>query len=290
MKFIESRSLSISVFLHIAAVIIATIGLPVLLPEKPDPQPLVMTVELLPMSEISNVKPSDKQIQKEQKAPVVKNTKPIPPTIKEPPKPKDPPPPEPEKKPFNPMDDAEPLPADKQKPKEQEKPKEEPKPQKEPEKPKDQPKQKPQEDFQALLNKLQAEAKANQVKDAKDKTNQEENKTRSDAPYDDSMPMSISEKDMIRSQFIPCWTMPAGAKDAHTLAARVKLKLQADGTVLEATLAPDQRGRYNSDPFFRAAADSAIRAAHKCSPLKNLPADKYNSWKDMELNFNPADL
>ena len=140
------------------------------------------------------------------------------------------------------------------------------------------------------MNQLNQESKVVKDKKAKDDTNTPKNTTKSDAPYDDSMPLSITEKDMIRSQFIPCWTMPAGAKDAHTLAARVKLKLQADGTVIEATIAPDQQGRYNSDMFFRAAADSAIRAAHKCSPIKNLPADKYNSWKEMELNFDPSEL
>ena len=37
-------------------------------------------------------------------------------------------------------------------------------------------------------------------------------------------------------------------------------------------------------------SDSALRAVHKCSPLKNLPIDKYGSWRAMELNFDPQDL
>jgi type IV secretory pathway VirB10-like protein len=250
----------------------AAFGLPAIMPDKSEPMPLVMTVELLPVGEITNVKPSEKPIQQEKKAKVVKTTKPVTPAAPE--KPKEPTPPSDEKKPFDPMEDAEPLPSDKPTP--QDKPKEESKPK--------------ADDFTALLNKLQQEAKENKDKTAKDTANTTENTTRSDAPYDDSMPLSISEKDTIRSQFLVCWTMPAGAKDAHTLASRIKVELRPDGTVLKAELAPDQRGRYASDPFFRAAADSAIRAVHKCSPIKNLPPEKYNSWRAMELNFDPKDM
>lgn len=266
----ETRSLSWSITLHTTLVLIAAFGLPALLPKTPEPVPLVMSVELLPISEISNVKPSDKPITEEKKAQTVKTSKPVEPTVKEQPKEQAPP-----EKPA-PAEKAEPLPSDKPKPKEEEKKKDDEK--------------KKQDDFAALLNQLKQETKVVKDKTAKDNTNVEKNTTKSEAPYDDSLPLSISEKDAIRSQFIPCWTMPAGAKDAGSLAVRVKIKLQPDGAVLEATLADDLRGRYASDTYFRAAADSAIRAVYKCSPLKNLPQDKYGSWKDTELTFNPSDL
>ncbi|MES2984629.1 MAG: cell envelope integrity protein TolA [Pseudomonadota bacterium] len=270
---VQSRSLSFSIVLHTVAVLFAAFGLPVLMPSPTEPIPLVMTVELLPVGDVTNVKPSEKPIQQEQKAQAAKNSKPITPTAQEKPKAPTPPAP-PEKKPFDPTEDAVPAPDAKEKPVE---------------KPKDEAKSKP-DDFAKLLNQLQEEAKAEKSKDAKDKTTGAENKTKSDAPYDDSAPLSISEKDTIRSQFLVCWTMPAGAKDAQSLAARIKVEFQADGTVLSATLAADQQGRYGSDPFFRAAADSAIRAVHKCSPLKNLPPEKYNSWRSMEMNFDPKDM
>jgi outer membrane biosynthesis protein TonB len=269
---LESRSLSFSILLHVAAVLVAAFVLPALLPPRAEPMPLVMTVELLPVGETTNIKPSEKPIQKEKKAPTPKTTKPVQPTVTEKPKEPKPPTPTADKKPFDPTEET--VPSDKAKPKD--KPKEEAKPK--------------EDDFEALLNKLKQEAKTDKSKEAKDSTNSEENKTRSDAAYDDSMPLSISEKDTIRSQFLTCWTMPAGSKDAHTLAVRIKMELQADGTVLKAVIAPDQMGRYNSEPFFRAAADSALRAVFKCSPLKNLPPEKYGSWREMELNFDPQDL
>ena len=49
--------------------------------------------------------------------------------------------------------------------------------------------------------------------------------------------------------------------------------------------------RAASDSFFRAAAESALRAVKNpnCSPLK-VPLDKYDEWKTMTLTFNPKDL
>ena len=289
MALVEHRSLSYSALLHLLLVLVAFVGLPVLLPPRPDPAPLVMSVELLPISEVSNVKPSDQPIQKEQHAQAVKTPKPVEPTAKEPPKApapqpkpveKTPPPVPVEEKHFDPMEGAAPKPADKPKPVEP--PKDEAKP-KETAKPK-------ADDFAALLSKLKEENKTEPSKTAKDAANTTENKTKSDAPYDASQPLSISERDAIRSQFIPCWRAPAGAKDAASLAVRVRVELLQDGTVQTATLVVDQLARYASDPFFRAAADSALRAVHKCSPLKNLPPEKYGTWGTMEINFDPKDM
>ena len=99
----------------------------------------------------------------------------------------------------------------------------------------------------------------------------------------------MSEKDAIRSQFIKCWNVPAGAKDAGNLIVVLRIALQQDGTVSDVKLANND-ARYAGDSFFRAAADSAVRAVWMCSPLKNLPPDKYDAWGDMELTFDPSDM
>ena len=287
MNFLETRSISYSVLLHALLVVFAVFGIPAIIPDKPDPQPTVISVEMLPISEITNVKPSDQPIQKEQKAnnPITK--KPVEPTTKEPPKPPMPTPPTP-KEPK-----AEPKPKEPEKhfdPDEgaEKKPKEEPK-KEEPKKP-EEAKTKP-EDFATLLNKLKQEAKTEKQKDAKDATNSAENKTKSNAAYDDSLPLSLSEKDAIRGQLEACWNKSgfAGAKDPASLIAIIHIVIQQDGTVMSAVLDPSQQGRYGSDPYFRAAADAAMRAAQRCSPLKNLPADKYGSWHETQVTFDPRD-
>jgi hypothetical protein len=41
------------------------------------------------------------------------------------------------------------------------------------------------------------------------------------------------------------------------------------------------------DPFFRAAAESVLRAIRRCQPF-NMPVEKYASWRNIELTFDPS--
>jgi hypothetical protein len=41
-----------------------------------------------------------------------------------------------------------------------------------------------------------------------------------------------------------------------------------------------------SDPVYEQVARSIIRATQICSPLKNLPAGKFATWRDITLKFN----
>ncbi len=268
----EKKSLASSAGLHAFALLFALFGLPSLFPEKPDPEPFVMTIEIAPIGPMTNLPSKDTPIQTKKEAPTPVTKKPVTPA-QETPKPAKP----------EPKKEAEPLPDPEKKIEEKK-----PEPKKEEPKKEEKNEKKSEEELAVLLNKLRQEAKTN--KDAKDDTNAEENKTKSDLPYDDSLPLSISEKDFIRSQFIKCWRMPAGARDAQDLIVKVDVTVGLDGTVQTAELGSGQSGKYNSNPFFRAAADAAIRAVWKCSPLQNMPADKYGSWKEMELTFDPQEL
>ncbi|NQV98110.1 MAG: energy transducer TonB, partial [Rhodospirillales bacterium] len=102
-------------------------------------------------------------------------------------------------------------------------------------------------------------------------------------------PLSVSETDVVRQQIRRCWSLPAGAKDAKDLVIEVTVVMNPDGTVRQANVVDEARMR--SDPFFRAAAESARRAVldPRCSPLK-LPPEKYSQWQRMTLNFNPKDM
>ena len=69
----------------------------------------------------------------------------------------------------------------------------------------------------------------------------------------------------------------------------IKVSVNPDGKVRTADLI--NAGRINSDSFYRASAESALRAVNnpRCNHLK-LPPDKYNVWKDLTLTFNPRDM
>ena len=69
----------------------------------------------------------------------------------------------------------------------------------------------------------------------------------------------------------------------------VRVAVDPDGTVRQAIIV--DQGRLGSDPFFRAAAESARRAFFNplCRPLR-LPPEKYAIWKDLVVDFSPKDI
>ena len=112
-------------------------------------------------------------------------------------------------------------------------------------------------------------------------------------PTASTRPPSASEIDVIasaiRRQIEPCWNLPSGAQDAENLAIEVAVEFATDGTVRHAEVR-DAR-RMGSDTFFRAAAESAMRALlnPRCNPFK-LPPDKYDQWRAVTLVFNPRQM
>jgi len=100
--------------------------------------------------------------------------------------------------------------------------------------------------------------------------------------------LTASEMDLVREQISRCWNINAGAKDAKDLVVEIRASVQPDGTVTQATIV--DQGRMN-DPVWRAAAESARRAFFnpQCTPLK-LPPDKYDTWKDLDVDFSPKDI
>jgi len=254
--------------LHGLYLLLAIFGLPNFLMPTPPVEPVAISVEILPVTGVTNVKPSDthplQQSQPEEKQQAQK--KPAPPA-----------------KPKEPVPAPEPAPVEKRK--EKPKPQEEKKPE-----PKKEEKKKPKEDpFKNLLNDLK-----NKVdKPQKEQLDKNASKSATSAPaaksnqYNPTLPMSMSEQDAIISQIAKCWTVPAGAKDAHNLVPVLMAEYNSDGSLLSVGLADEIKSRYNSDSFFRAAVDSAIRATKVCSPLKGLPPEKYEDWRLMEIRFDP---
>ena len=101
--------------------------------------------------------------------------------------------------------------------------------------------------------------------------------------------LTISEIDLVRQQIHRCWNLPAGAKDAHTMLISIRISMNPDGTVRTARIL--DQSRMSSNPFYRAMAESALRAVSNpiCQPFK-LPPEKFDRWKNMKLNFDPKDM
>jgi outer membrane biosynthesis protein TonB len=101
--------------------------------------------------------------------------------------------------------------------------------------------------------------------------------------------MTMSEEDALRRQLEKCWNVPFGAKDAENLIVEIFMVINPDRTLREARVVDNMR--YNTDTFFRAAADSALRAVRSplCSPF-DVPPDKYSTWNTVTVTFNPKDM
>lgn len=81
------------------------------------------------------------------------------------------------------------------------------------------------------------------------------------------------------------WTVMAGGEDAQSTQVKVRLRFNPDGRLATAPTIVNPQ----STPLFLAVSDSALRAVQACEPFP-LPADKYEIWKDIILNFDPRDM
>ena len=100
-------------------------------------------------------------------------------------------------------------------------------------------------------------------------------------------PLSLSVIDAIRRQVEENWNVPVGAREARELTVEIHIVLLPDGTVRAAEIADTARLIRSGEEFFRAMAESAVRAVWRASPLQNLPPGKYDQWREITFTFRP---
>lgn len=273
-------SLLKSVIFHVAIIVVMTIGV-VFTPARDIVLPPPMTVEFATVAELTQTttpvekppvkKPEEeKPPQKTEEPPkpppaaTNKSEEPAPPPVEKP-KEKEPAPP--------PEQEAEVKPAPKPEPVKEEKPKEEPKPEtnkkaaekqpetekpKEPETPKEEPKPaEPQRDFGSVLKNL-ADTQPQPEPVTENIADKVLAEMGQNAPLGSQM--TVSELDALRRQLESCWNVPIGARDAQNMVVDVNIIVGPDKVVKQASIV--EKARYNNDTFFRAMADSAIRAVY----------------------------
>lgn len=108
--------------------------------------------------------------------------------------------------------------------------------------------------------------------------------------------LTISETDAIAGRLRECWNLDPGARGIENMVIEIRAYLNKDGSIRDVKILDS--ARYNSDPHFRAIAESARRAVYSCSNRNNVNiykifpekyADKYNLWNTLLLRFNPMD-
>jgi hypothetical protein len=114
-------------------------------------------------------------------------------------------------------------------------------------------------------------------------------KDQSSQSFDPNQKVTISEIELVRQQISQCWNVTSGARQADSLSVEIEMTMNPDATVRQAKVVDSMR--MNSDGYYRAAAESALRAlSHPdCVPLK-LPLKKYKLWKSFTFNFDPKNM
>ena len=98
--------------------------------------------------------------------------------------------------------------------------------------------------------------------------------------------LSTSEMDALRSAIEQCWSVPIGLSDAENMRVTITMHLAPDGTL---DGKPSVRATGGETGARRAFSGSARRAVMKCAPY-NLPAEKYETWAEVVVNFDPSQM
>ena len=77
------------------------------------------------------------------------------------------------------------------------------------------------------------------------------------------------------------------AAGAESLIVTLNINLNQDGTLIGYPEIANSSS-IKSD-VHHVAAESAVRAVIQCQPYK-LPVEKYQSWREVKMNFDPKDM
>ena len=105
----------------------------------------------------------------------------------------------------------------------------------------------------------------------------------------ESSSLSLSEEDALKAQIFGCWSIPLGLPYDENLLVRIKLKLKPDGSVIDSEILDHARMNKPGQGFYKVLAESALRAIKLCQPLR-VPTTGYERWKDLQLNFDAREM
>jgi TolA protein len=97
--------------------------------------------------------------------------------------------------------------------------------------------------------------------------------------------LSQSEVDALRGQIQDNWSVIAGMSDTQGMVIRAHFKLDESGNLIGE---PEVTATGGSPSSQQVMISSARRAILKSAPFKNLPADKYDAWSEVVVNFDPS--
>jgi hypothetical protein len=98
--------------------------------------------------------------------------------------------------------------------------------------------------------------------------------------------MSVNELDALRARLAQCWNITLAPPDPAELRVKVKMRLNQDGSLSQSPEVLE----VGSTEFARTAAETAVRAVRRCAPYNFLPPEKYDSWREINMVFDPREM
>ena len=273
-----NRSIFLSVIFHIIVISLTAISFPYMI-KKPIDLPPIISIELIQISDITNIPYAPKakkileKIKKEKELEKIKKEKErvvseqAPPKVVKKEKP-----------------DAIPLPKDAKKKKKIKTKKQNPK------KIESEIKQVSEFEKKELFDPDQIAALIDKSKVETAETMRKSDKlTQSQDKNFVTLGLTLSEEDALKAQIFGCWSIPLGLPYNENLLVRIKLKLKTDGTVIKSEILDHVRMNTPGQGFYKVLAESALRAIRLCQPLR-VPTTGYDRWKDLQLNFDANEM
>jgi len=98
--------------------------------------------------------------------------------------------------------------------------------------------------------------------------------------------LSQSELDALRQRLMSLWNPPVGIQNPEEFVIRIRIQLGRDGRLS----APPTVLTSGNGTLFNSARDSAVRAVFQGQPFSMLKPEHYDTWKDIEVTFDPRDM
>ena len=105
------------------------------------------------------------------------------------------------------------------------------------------------------------------------------------APTGQAATLTQSEMDALVAAMRRCWNVPVAAVNQPGLQARFIISLNPDGSVSGTPVLQTQI----QSPLHQTTALAAQRAIMSCGPYTMLRAEAYDSWRQIDVTFDPQD-
>ncbi len=99
--------------------------------------------------------------------------------------------------------------------------------------------------------------------------------------------LSQNEMDALRGQIQKNWSVLAGIADAGEVRVTITMQLDRDGNIVGDL---DVEATGGTEAARRTIAGGARRAILKSLPFEGLPPEKYDSWSEVAVTFDPSSM